>query len=121
MIGLDSHTTGAEVVARLLRDAGMEVIYLGVNQTAEMIVAAALQEDANVIGISSHAANYAQIIEVVELLKRNGADDVLVICGGNIPKQTTQELKAHGIAEVFPPGSSGNAMISFLIENVRAD
>ena len=114
MIGLDGHTMGAEVVARVLRDAGMEVIYLGANQTPETIVRAAIQEDVDAIGISSHAANFNQIEEVVELLQKSGLRDVALICGGNIPKYKARQLKSKGVAEVFPPGSSGNAILEFL-------
>lgn len=119
MIGLDGHTTGAEIVARILRDAGIEVIYLGVNQTPEMIVQAAIQEDVDVIGISSHAANYSQIGDVIDLLKKKNADDVLVICGGNIPKHQMQFLKKRGVAGVFPPGSSSEAIVDYIVSNMR--
>ena len=86
MIGLDGHTTGAEIVTTILRDAGIEVVYLGVNQTPEMIVRAAVQEDVDAVGISSHASNFDQIVEVVELLRANDLSDVPVVCGGNIPR-----------------------------------
>ena len=85
MIGLDSHTTGAEVVVTLLRDAGFEVVYLGVNQTPAMIVNAAIEEDVDVVGISSHASNFALIEELMSLVRQNGLADVAVVCGGNIP------------------------------------
>jgi methylmalonyl-CoA mutase C-terminal domain/subunit len=119
MIGLDGHTTGAEVIARTLRDAGIEVVYLGVNQTPEMIFNAAVQEDVDAIGISAHASNYSLIEELVELLRQNGMDDVPVICGGNIPKHKAIDLKQKGIAEVFPPGSSGESVISYVLANAR--
>lgn len=118
MIGLDGHTTGAEVVSMILRDAGMEVIYLGNNQTPEMITQAALQEDADVVGISSHASNYDQIEDLVTLLKEKGLDDVPVVCGGNIPRQQVLKLKEKGVAEVFPPGSSSEAMVNFIVAEV---
>ena len=114
MIGLDSHTTGADVVAALLRDAGFEVVYLGVNQTPEMIVNAAIQEDVDVIGISSHASNFALIEELLALVAENGLEDVPVICGGNVPPGQIDKLLAKGVAQVFPPGSSGQAIVDYL-------
>ncbi len=111
MIGLDGHTTGGEVVSMILRDAGIEVVYLGVNQTPEMIVRAAMQEDVDAIGISSHASNYAQIEELVQLLQQRGMDDVPVICGGNIPRHTSEHLLAHGVAAVVLPGSSSDEIV----------
>lgn len=119
MIGLDGHTTGAETVSMVLRDAGFEVIYLGCNQTPEMIVHAAMQEDVDVIGISSHASNYDQLIEVVNLLRTKGMDDVPVICGGNIPRSRFPALKAQGIAEIFPPGSTSEEMVSYIAQCAR--
>lgn len=121
MIGLDGHTTGGEVVARILRDAGIEVVYLGVNQTPEMIVQAAIQEDVDVIGISSHASNYSQIEELVGLLRQKDADDIPVVCGGNIPRVQAQKLKEKGIAEVFPPGASSDAIVGFIISQARGN
>ena len=119
MIGLDGHTTGAETVAMILRDAGIEVVYLGCNQTPEMIVDAAVQEDVNVIGISSHAANYDQIIEVVDLLRAKNINDIPVICGGNIPRSRFESLKGKGIAEIFTPGSSSEAIVGFIVNCTR--
>lgn len=119
MIGLDGHTTGGEIVARVLRDAGFEVIYLGATQTPEMILQAAIQEDVDVIGISSHASNYLQIEYLVELLRKNGMADVPVICGGNIPKHVAKQLKGKGVAEVFPPGSPSSDIIGYIVENAR--
>ena len=119
MIGLDGHTTGAETVAMILRDAGIEVVYLGCNQTPEMIVDAAVQEDVNVIGISSHAANYDQIIEVVDLLRAKNINDIPVICGGNIPRGRFESLKSRGIAEIFTPGSSSGAIVGFIVNCSR--
>jgi methylmalonyl-CoA mutase C-terminal domain/subunit len=112
MIGLDGHTTGGEVVAMILRDAGIEVVYLGVNQTPEMIVRAAMQEDVDAIGISSHAANYSQIEELVQLLGSRGMDDVPVICGGNIPRHTADQLLAGGVASVVLPGASSEQIVA---------
>ncbi|MBI2962920.1 MAG: cobalamin B12-binding domain-containing protein [Deltaproteobacteria bacterium] len=120
MIGLDGHTTGGEVVARILRDAGMEVIYLGVNQTPEMIARAAVQEDVDAIGISSHAANYSQITELMDLLARAGLRDVLVVCGGTIPRRRVEELKEKGVAEVFLPRSTSESIVRYILANVRA-
>lgn len=112
MIGLDGHTTGGEVVAMILRDAGIEVVYLGVNQTPEMIVRAAMQEDVDAIGISSHAANYSQIEELVQLLRQSGMGDVPVICGGNIPRHTADQLLVKGVASVVLPGASSEHVVS---------
>ena len=119
MIGLDSHTTGAEVVATLLRDAGFEVVYLGVNQTPAMIVNAAIEEDVDVIGVSSHASNFALIGELMDLVRKNGLTDVPVVCGGNIPPHQIDKLAAWGVAKVFPPGSSGDAIVEYLAAQGR--
>lgn len=113
MIGLDGHTTGGEVVSTLLRNAGFEVVYLGVNQTPEMIVNAAIQEDVDAIGISSHAANYSQIEELVSLIAQNDLSDVPVICGGNIPPRQIKDLMAKGVAKVFTPGTSADEIIEY--------
>lgn len=118
MIGLDGHTTGGEVVSTILRDAGMEVIYLGCNQTPEMIIQAAIQEDVDVVGISSHASNYDQIELLVGLMKKEKLDDVLLVCGGNIPVHSGRRLKMKGVAEVFPPGSSGEAIVGYIHTHV---
>lgn len=114
MIGLDSHTTGAEVVASLLRDAGFEVVYLGTNQTPAMIVNAALEEDADVIGISSHASNFTLIEELMRLVAEQGLTDVPVVCGGNIPPKQMEKLLALGVAKIFLPGSPGDAIVGYL-------
>jgi methylmalonyl-CoA mutase C-terminal domain/subunit len=119
MIGLDGHTTGGEVVSMVLRDAGFDVVYLGVNQTPEMIVEAAIQEDVDAIGISSHASNYSQIEELMDLVKKNDLDDVLVVCGGNIPKRQIERLTAKGVAKVFTPGSAGSEIVDYLVCNTR--
>ena len=119
MIGLDGHTTGAETVSMILRDAGIEVVYLGCNQTPEMIVDAAIQEDVDIIGISSHAANYDQVIQVVNLLRTKNIDDIPVICGGNIPRSRFAALKSKGIAEIFTPGSSSETIVSYILNNTR--
>ncbi len=119
MIGLDSHTTCAEVVATLLRDAGFEVVYLGVNQTPAMIVNAAIHEDVDVIGISSHGSNFALFEELMDLVAENDLSDVPVVCGGNIPPNQIKNLAAKGVAKVFPPGSSGQAIVDYLAASGR--
>jgi len=120
MIGLDGHTTGGEVVSMILRDAGFEVIYLGVNQTPQMIVDAAIQEDADVIGISSHASNYSQIEELVDLARANELDDTLIVVGGNIPREPAEQLLAKGVHKLFLPGSSGSAIVDYLSTEARS-
>lgn len=119
MIGLDGHTTGGEVVSMILRDAGFEVVYLGVNQTPEMIVNAAIQEDVDAIGISSHASNYPQIEQLIQLMREHELDDVPVICGGNIPPQQKERLLSNGVAQIFTPGSSAEAIVNYLAANAR--
>jgi methylmalonyl-CoA mutase C-terminal domain/subunit len=111
MIGLDGHTTGGEVVSMILRDAGMEVVYLGVYQTPEMIVEAAIQEDVDAIGISSHASNFSQIAELIRLMKERDLGHVPVFCGGNIPRQQIPKLKEMGVAEVFLPRSTSETIV----------
>ena len=95
VIGLDGHFTGAEIVSRYLMDAGMEVVYLGIYQTPEMIVSAAIQESVDVIGISSHASNYDQIGMLLDLMKQNGLNDIPVICGGTIPDNMQNSIKTR--------------------------
>jgi methylmalonyl-CoA mutase C-terminal domain/subunit len=119
MIGLDGHTTGGEVVSMILRDAGFDVVYLGVNQTPEMIVEAAIQEDVDAIGISSHASNYSQIEELMDLVRKKDLEDVLVVCGGNIPKRQIERLTAKGVAKVFTPGTAGSEIVDYLVSNTR--
>ena len=119
MIGLDSHTTGAEVVATLLRDAGFEVVYLGVNQTPEMIVNAALQEDVDVIGISSHGSNFAVIEELMERVSENGLTDIPVVIGGHLPPNQIHNFLARGVERVFLPGSSGEAIVEYMAAQGR--
>ncbi|WP_422448723.1 cobalamin B12-binding domain-containing protein [Thermoanaerobacterium sp. DL9XJH110] len=118
--GLDGHDRGAKVIARALRDAGMEVIYTGLRQTPEQIVEAAIQEDVNVIGLSilSGAHNFL-LPRVVELLKERGAQDILVIGGGVIPDEDIPGLKAAGIAEIFTPGTPTSKIIEFIKANVK--
>jgi len=113
--GLDGHDRGAKVIARALRDAGMEVIYTGLRQTPEMIVNAALQEDVQVIGLSIlSGAHNAIVPRVMELLHQNGMDDVKVVVGGIIPDDDAEELKRKGVAAVFQPGASLEAIVDFV-------
>src|SRR5215469_3801927 len=113
--GLDGHDRGAKVIARALRDAGMEVIYTGLRQTPEMIVNAALQEDVQVIGLSIlSGAHNAIVPRVMELLRANGMDDVKVVVGGIIPDEDAEELKKQGVAAVFQPGASLDAIVTFI-------
>ncbi|HSE50503.1 MAG TPA: cobalamin B12-binding domain-containing protein [Terriglobales bacterium] len=118
--GLDGHDRGAKVIARALRDAGMEVIYTGLRQTPEMIVNASLQEDVDVIGLSIlSGAHNAIVPRVVELLKQNKIDDVLVVVGGTIPEQDIDFLKKAGVAGIFGPGTLMEDIITFIKKNVR--
>ncbi len=119
MIGLDGHSTGGEVVSGILRDAGMEVVYLGTYQTPEMIVSAAIQENVDAIGISSHASNYGQIAELMALLREKNLENVLVICGGTVPRKQIPKLKEKGVAEVFTPQSTSESIVDFIVSNVR--
>jgi methylmalonyl-CoA mutase C-terminal domain/subunit len=118
--GLDGHDRGAKVIARALRDAGMEVIYTGLRQTPEMIANAALQEDVDVIGLSIlSGAHNAIVPRVVELLKQHKIDDVLVVVGGTIPDQDVAALKQAGVAGIFGPGTLMDDIIQFIRKNVR--
>lgn len=109
--GLDGHDRGAKVVARALRDAGMEVIYTGLRQTPEMIAEAALQEDVDVVGLSIlSGAHMALVPRVIDLLRGNGQNNVLVYVGGIIPEEDIPALKAAGVKEVYGPGSSTEVM-----------
>jgi methylmalonyl-CoA mutase C-terminal domain/subunit len=113
--GLDGHDRGAKVIARALRDSGMEVIYTGLRQTPEMIVNAALQEDVQVIGLSIlSGAHNAIVPRVMELLRANGMDDVKVVVGGIIPDADAEDLRKQGVAAVFQPGASLEAIVSFI-------
>jgi methylmalonyl-CoA mutase C-terminal domain/subunit len=119
--GLDGHDRGAKVIARALRDAGMEVIYTGLHQTPEQIVETAIQEDADAIGISVLSGAHMTLVpRILELLRADEADDVLVVVGGTIPTDDARELKEQGVAEVFTPGASTNAIVDFLRERVPA-
>ena len=119
--GLDGHDRGAKVIARALRDAGMEVIYTGLRQTPEQIVAAALQEDADVIGLSILSGAHNHIApKLMQLLKAKGLDDVLVVIGGIIPDVDIPKLKALGVKGVFLPGTPMQEIIDFIRANARA-
>ena len=118
--GLDGHDRGAKVVARALRDAGMEVIYTGLRQTPEMIVRAAVDEAADVIGLSIlSGAHNAIFPRVMELLREEGAEDILVVAGGIIPQDDIPHLKEAGIAEVFGPGTKLQEIVDYIITNVK--
>ena len=119
--GLDGHDRGAKVIARALRDAGMEVIYTGLRQTPEQVVAAALQEDADVIGLSILSGAHAKICpRVMELVRHHGLDDVLVVVGGIIPNVDVPGLEAIGIRGIFRPGSTMKEIVDFIEQHVRA-
>jgi methylmalonyl-CoA mutase, C-terminal domain len=119
--GLDGHDRGAKVIARALRDAGMEVIYTGLRQTPEQIVAAALQEDADVIGLSILSGAHNSICpRLMELLREKGLDDVIVILGGIIPDADLPGLKALGVAAVFRPGTAMQEIIDFIGREIAA-
>ena len=117
--GLDGHDRGAKVVARALRDAGMEVIYTGLHQTPEQIVETALQEDADAIGLSILSGAHMTLVpRILELLKEQDASEIVVVLGGTIPNQDIPELKDLGVAEVFTPGAPTQAIIDFIQDNV---
>ena len=119
--GLDGHDRGAKVIARALRDAGMEVIYTGLRQTPEMVVSAALQEDVNVIGLSIlSGAHNAIVPRVMDLLRQNKIDDVVVIVGGIIPDQDIEPLKKAGVAAIFQPGTAMDEIVKFIRANVHS-
>ena len=118
--GLDGHDRGAKVIARALRDAGMEVIYTGLRQTPEMIVSASLQEDVQVIGLSIlSGAHNAIVPRVMDLIRQNKMDDVLVVVGGIIPNQDVENLKKIGVAAIFQPGTSMDDIVQFIRGNVK--
>lgn len=118
--GLDGHDRGAKVIARALRDAGMEVIYTGLRQTPEMVVTAALQEDVDVIGLSIlSGAHNAIVPRVADLLKQNKMDDVVLLVGGIIPDQDVEGLKKAGVAGIFQPGTAMDDIVKFIRENVK--
>jgi methylmalonyl-CoA mutase C-terminal domain/subunit len=116
--GLDGHDRGAKVVARALRDAGMEVIYTGLHQTPEQIVETVIQEDADAIGISILSGAHMTLVpRILDLLAENEADDVLIVVGGTIPSEDAAELKRRGVAEVFTPGAPTSAIVEYLEAN----
>jgi methylmalonyl-CoA mutase C-terminal domain/subunit len=118
--GLDGHDRGAKVVARALRDAGFEVIYTGLHQTPEMIAAAAVQEDADAIGLSILSGAHLTLFpRVVELLRGRGATDIVVFGGGIIPEEDVAVLKASGVAEVFTPGTSLETIVAWVRQHVK--
>ena len=113
--GLDGHDRGAKIISRALRDAGMEVIYTGLHQTPEQIVESALQEDAHAIGLSILSGAHMTLVpRVLELLREQGADDILVVVGGTIPHPDIPELRTLGVAEVFTPGAPTDAIVEFI-------
>lgn len=120
--GLDGHDRGAKVIARALRDAGMEVIYTGLRQTPEMIASAALQEDVDAVGISILSGAHNTLCpRIVDLLRENGMDDTLVLVGGIVPQEDIAVLKQKGVSEVFLPGTSTEDIVKFINLHVRAN
>lgn len=120
--GLDGHDRGAKVIARGLKDAGMEVIYIGLRQTPEQIAEAAIQEDVNVVGLSCLSGAHMSLFpRVVELIRKKGAKDILVVGGGIIPKSDVPKLKAVGVAEVFGPGTPITDISNFIVQNVKEE
>jgi methylmalonyl-CoA mutase, C-terminal domain len=117
--GLDGHDRGAKIIARALRDAGMEVIYTGLHQTPEQIVETAIQEDADAVGISILSGAHMTLVpKILDGLKENGVEDVVVVVGGTIPKPDVEELKRQGVAEVFTPGAPMSEIVDFLRKRV---
>ena len=120
--GLDGHDRGAKIIARALRDAGMEVIYTGLHQTPEQIAATVIQEDADAIGLSILSGAHMTLVpKVAALLKEQGVDDVVLIVGGTIPHDDIAELKELGVAEVFTPGASTQEIVDFIRGAVSTD
>jgi methylmalonyl-CoA mutase C-terminal domain/subunit len=120
--GLDGHDRGAKVIARALRDAGMEVIYTGLHQTPEQIVETVIQEDADAVGISILSGAHMTLVpRILELLRENEADDVMVILGGTIPADDAAELRALGVAEVFTPGAPTSSIVDYLTTHAAVD
>src|SRR3982751_1408599 len=119
--GLDGHDRGAKIIARALRDAGMEVIYTGLHQTPEQIVETAIQEDADAVGVSVLSGAHMTLVpRILDGLRENGVEDVLVVVGGTIPTEDAQELKERGVAEVFTPGAPTSEIVEFLRARVAA-
>jgi methylmalonyl-CoA mutase C-terminal domain/subunit len=118
--GLDGHDRGAKVIARALRDAGMEVIYTGLRQTPEMIVNAAIQEDVDCVGLSIlSGAHNAIVPRITALLRERNATDILLVLGGTIPEQDIPALKENGVAAIFGPGTSLESVVRYIRENVQ--
>jgi methylmalonyl-CoA mutase C-terminal domain/subunit len=119
--GLDGHDRGAKIIARALRDAGMEVIYTGLHQTPEQIVETAIQEDADAVGISILSGAHMTLVpRILDGLRENEADDVVVVVGGTIPAEDAGELRDLGVAEIFTPGAPMSSIVEFLRERVPA-
>jgi methylmalonyl-CoA mutase C-terminal domain/subunit len=119
--GLDGHDRGAKIIARALRDAGMEVIYTGLHQTPEQIVETAIQEDADAVGISILSGAHMTLVpRILDGLREGGAEDVLVVLGGTIPAEDADELKQQGVAAVFTPGAPTSEIVEFLRGKVPA-
>jgi isobutyryl-CoA mutase small subunit len=119
--GLDGHDRGVKVIARALRDAGMEVIYTGLHQTPEQIVETTIQEDADAVGLSIHSGAHMTLFpRVVELLRERGASDVVVFGGGIIPRDDINALKEKGIAEIFTPGATTSEIVAWIRSHVGA-
>ncbi len=119
--GLDGHDRGIKIIAMALRDAGMEAIYLGLRQTPEEIINAALEEDADVIGISLLSGAHNEIFpKILRLMKNNGLMNKLLIAGGIIPKQDIERLKKKGVAEIFTPGASTEEIVRFINETIKS-
>ena len=117
--GLDGHDRGAKIIARALRDAGMEVIYTGLHQTPEQIVETVIQEDADAVGLSILSGAHMTLVpRIVELLREQGIDDVLVTVGGTIPNDDIPQLKDLGVSEVFTPGATTHSIVDWVRENV---
>jgi methylmalonyl-CoA mutase C-terminal domain/subunit len=118
-VGLDGHDRGAKIIARALRDAGMEVIYTGLHQTPEQVVETAIQEDADAIGISILSGAHMTLIpRIIELLRENEAGDILVFCGGTIPKDDISRLKEIGVGEIFTPGTPTKKAVEYVQQTV---
>ena len=119
--GLDGHDRGAKIIARALRDAGMEVIYTGLHQTPEQIVETVIQEDADAVGLSILSGAHMTLVpRIVDGLKNEGADDVILVVGGTIPNDDIAELKELGVSEIFTPGASVQGIIDYIKESVPA-
>lgn len=118
--GLDGHDRGAKIVARALRDAGMEVIYTGLHQTPEMIVEAALQEDVDVVGLSLLSGAHMTLFpRVMDLLRQNNAEDIMVVGGGIIPEADCQKLREQGMAAIWGPGAPTDEIVGFIKKNIK--